>query len=403
MPDIKNFFVKTYIPMLLILLLCLTLLANQPKYGDELPHGEQIVRFINGDYTIVYYLTTIPGYEFVVATISRMLFIDKMPGIRLVSMLLSFSLLIPFFYLLSNKSNNETWQFFLLPVPFAFYCLLYTDLMSMGVVLAAFYYLRKGFYEISGLLCIISIFFRQNNVIWLAFMISYVIALDFRFNNQGIHFNLNPKSILKKIHVYIIGIVGFIIFVIINGGVVIGDRTSHPVSMHMTNIWVFLFMYFFIFLPSNIYNFKKILKKFLANKILLTIFSYVIFGFFIYTIKNDHPYNQYAVFIHNKVIMFATTNIYTTLIFFIPIIYSILILMNTKFKRWQEYLVYPFSFLILLTSWMVEFRYYFVIWAFIMLFRTDDDPDYIKYYTIAYYSFINIIMILGIACWKIFW
>ena len=388
----------------LILLIWLSVLVLspalifQPKFSDELAHAEEIIRLINNDYTLVSTLTVLPGYHFIIASTAELLHIDRMPWLRLLSLVICsvFSLFV--FNKLVNNDNDKLLTFFYFPIIFPFYFLLYTDIFSMCMVLFAFYFMTRKQYWVSSFFAFLSITVRQNNIIWLGFIMAYLWIDKYKFE-----INLdNIKKYIGIIKGYILVIMLFFIFIIYNKGIVMGDRTSHPISFHLGNFWAFLFIYFFLFLPENLFKIKQLLLFIKNNKSCLVLIPGM-FSLGYITLSNTHPYNQYSVFIHNKIMMFATSNFVNEFIFLSIAIYAfMIILMDADKQGPQEHLIYIFGFIYIGLSWMVEFRYYFIIFAFIILFKQKNNK-LINWYTIIYYILINIIMILGMSVWKIFW
>ena len=58
---------------------------------------------------------------------------------------------------------------------------------------------------------------------------------------------------------------------------------------------------------------------------------------------------------------------------FLPIAYSFLSLFVTEFKRKSFYLLYLFSFLFLLPSWLIEQRYYLIPFSLFILFKKEEN------------------------------
>jgi len=115
---------------------------------------------------------------------------------------------------------------------------------------------------LAGLIGIASIIVRQNNIIWLFFIFILIYALE---NNSFNKYSL--KAHLKKSWIFLLGFLAFLIFAILNKGIAIGDKESHPLaSLHFSNIYFMLFLFFFLFLPLNLSNLKKIIYPFIAVK-----------------------------------------------------------------------------------------------------------------------------------------
>lgn len=173
----------------------------------------------------------------------------------------------------------------LFPVFFFFNFLFYTDLGSVFFTLNSFYFSlpgydkEKGVKDLSLLNMVISmingliaIFFRQNNIIWVLFIIGNMIlstADPLKINNFKLLLNGIIKRmnvIIQIIEVFIPLIVSFIVFLLYNGGsVVVGDKTNHIPVFHPTQM-----LYFILFLSIPYYvryltNIKNFMNEFIYN------------------------------------------------------------------------------------------------------------------------------------------
>lgn len=373
------------------------MLQEQDYYADELPHANQIFKFMRNDYRLVTYLTVIPGYHLFIATLTK---IFDMPitlsNLRLISAMAMTFLMIPLFYNMTKGDFLKTLQLYFWPSIHIFYFLVYTDIFSAFFVLASFYYATKEKYDLSGILISMSMLIRQNNFFWLGFLILYLLFKS--INQKSIDF----KQLLINGKTYILSGVCFVLFVLLNSGVVLGvDKVSHPISFHLGNIWFSLFILFFLMLPVILSKFIDMGKYVLKHpKILILLFGIVLIG--LGTSVNDHVYNQNNVFLKNKILNWAYSSPINAILYMIPVVLTILYLMITKLNIEYAWLMYPITFVYLSLSWMVEVRYYTIPFLLFIILREKTDKI-VEFEQLIYQILISLIMFFGIYYWKIFW
>ncbi len=370
-------------------------IQNAKLFVDEKFHYSQIKKFINKDFTHHPKITTIPGYHAILALFAYIFNVSSIAPIRLLSLFFSIAS-IPIFFLSSLKICEEssmikTMQYYFFPILFPFFFLLYTDVSSLLMILISFYFLLNQKYKLAGIMGILSLFIRQNNIVWLAFMCVFI-------HFEKYNFEFSAKIFQKSIRDYWIFIIGFIlftIFLIINKGVAIGQKSMHPSFLFRTgNIFFMMFLFFFLFLPLNISNFQKIVQHIEKNKKIIIIIA-IVFLIYMFTFVNDHPYNWSGYFIRNKILIYFTSTIVLKTLFFIPIAYSILSISVTKLHRKSFYILYPATLIYLLPSWLIEQRYYLIPFILFILFKKEESK-FVEYLTITFYVLASTGIYLGI-------
>ena len=387
-----------FLVILFILALSFIYIRDKGIMGDEGSYYNQAQDFMKRNFKLNHDFSTLPGYPAFLAVWGSIFSVTSIAGMRMFNLILSvFSIFV--FLLLTKKVNGElslvrTIQYCFFPIIFPFFFLIYTDIFSLLLVLFAFYLLLKKKYDLAGIISILSIFVRQNNIIWLLFMCAYIYYENYKFT-----FNITSlKNWLKKCSVFIVGIIIFIAFIIMNKGFAVGDKGAHPAfSFHLGNVFFILFLFFFLFLPLNISNFKKIISLIRKNKkiiiLILGIFLICIFSF-----KNSHPYNSsdLTFFLRNRLLAYFTANTFRKVLFAMPIIYSVLSIIVTKLKRKSFYFIYPFALLYLLPSWLIEQRYYIIPFVLFMLFRKKQSKI-VEYSTIILYVVSSLYLFYGVV------
>ncbi|MBI3577105.1 hypothetical protein HY086_03665 [Candidatus Gottesmanbacteria bacterium] len=258
-------------------------LSHERLMMDERLHMNQITRFVHGDFTISTELSMGPGYHLLLTPFGRIL--GTAPAtLRLMQLFISFAFLFIFWKtanLLDQKyAKIKLLQVALCPLLFPYYFLLYTDSLTLLLLVASFALVIKRRYGGAGLLASASLLVRQTSIIWLGYILltAYV-----------------QERNAKKFATFFIGIAGFVLFIIINGGVVTGAKSFQPVAPSINNIVLFLFLMFMLFLPEHIARVRKYV--FFLPGILLV--GLLLTSFF----ANNHPWNQTPYFLRNQLLI----------------------------------------------------------------------------------------------------
>lgn len=141
----------------------------------------------------------------------------------------------------------------LTPPLFFFNSLYYTDAGSLLFTLLAYLLSKNEHHIIASLFGFISILFRQTNVVWLFYTACLVIlrTLDEEKETSNGQLEADDKifnTISKRLAVKLINrclpyaIIGglFVLFVLVNGGIVLGDKDAHQPRLHWAQILYFL-------------------------------------------------------------------------------------------------------------------------------------------------------------------
>lgn len=149
-----------------------------------------------------------------------------------------------------------------------------------------------GCHKTSAFLGVCSVLFRQTNIIWVAFCASTLVAAKMDEAWKAAHAKKRDEKSyvpltfngVKKVMVFMFTSVnhvkavlfvawpyvavgtGFLVFVVMNDGIVVGDRTSHQACLHFPQVFYFFaFTLFFSFPVSlcfiRVCHFFEALKK----------------------------------------------------------------------------------------------------------------------------------------------
>lgn len=330
---------------------------NYKMMIDEVFHYSQILAFKNGDYHLNPFLGMTPGFHIVIALVARLLKAETLANMRFIVFIFNF-FTIPVFYLIARKLDSDsalirTLQFSFLPILFPFFTFIYTDIFSLLFILCMAYFFLKKKYTASLILGILSICIRQNNIVWVGFF--HILAC------------LQDRSI-KRSFIYVLSYPVFFLLVHF-GGLSIGLAPYiYSFIPHGGNIYLILFVMFFLFFPIIVANFTRMIRK-------INQFPYIVgliaglSTLFLATFQNSHPWNHDAFLIHNRILIFFTQNVTLKTYFLIPLVIMLVTLFAVRMQSKKYNLLYPAAILFLMPLTLIEVRYLFVPIVLWMLFR----------------------------------
>ncbi|XP_045164556.1 putative Dol-P-Glc:Glc(2)Man(9)GlcNAc(2)-PP-Dol alpha-1,2-glucosyltransferase [Mercenaria mercenaria] len=332
---------------------------NKP-YMDEVFHVPQAQQYCSANFTHWDpMITTLPGlYLMSVGVLKPVAAIFNIPVMELCTTywLRTTNILFTFgnFYLIYavlRKLHNPvfdpdgikiamtTLALSLLPVLYFFTFLYYTDPGSTFFVLIMYLFCLHGNHFMAAILGTAAIFFRQTNIIWVIFMaglavrkelslwlkqicdkkdmklddlndldllkVTFTVILDCAKKKRNLLFSL-LLNILKNVWAYLLVGVGFGVFIILNKGIVVGDRTQHVAVMHFPQLFYFLTMtnFFAMFHLCSPYKVWEFLKFCIRHPLFLLSFTAVAF-LMIHYFTYEHKYlladnRHYAFYVWRK-------------------------------------------------------------------------------------------------------
>jgi len=381
---------EAYAVLAFIALACLcTLLrlSTNTIVADERVHRLQILTLAEGTLEIHKKLTMIPGYHAVMALLSRVMDAESPTALRLLSALLGLPVIGVFHAIVRQLAPRfavvATLQFAFLPILFPLFFVLYTDVFSLLLVLLSVLLVLRRRRNAAAVVAILSVLVRQTNILCLAF----VLGLSYLEEHGPERSREQLVAALRRNLLFVLGLAAFAVFVIVNDGVAVGDRTAHPTQLSLGNVYLFLFLYFFLLLPVHLADLRAALAR-LADRRVLAL-SLLLYGLFMLTFVNDHPYNQvtvltfkfdnpqligHAPFLRNELLHLATRSALTRTLFFVPVLLSCLLLSRTRLVQSRFLLIYPLALLLLTPSWLIEQRYSLVPVVLLLLARERSSP-----------------------------
>ncbi|CAK9799305.1 Putative Dol-P-Glc:Glc(2)Man(9)GlcNAc(2)-PP-Dol alpha-1,2-glucosyltransferase [Anthophora quadrimaculata] len=275
----------------------------QPSYYiDEIFHVPQTLQYCAGNFTQWDpKITTLPGLYLIATVILsplKLCNIFYMRCINLLGTFLNFYLSLFIIKQISITHWMQRWKkweklataynIMFFPPLFFWHFLYYTDVVSVNaILLMLLLHLHKKFI-MAAFVGFLSVIIRQTNIIWVAFVTMERIfdllghktskSISHEHNYSAIHLRLLWKKITEEIshgwtsfvkfiiHLcvqlfpYVIVCLTFVAFIVWNKGIVVGDKTAHIPTIHISQLLYFSVFLFCFSWPYMIVNWKDYIK-----------------------------------------------------------------------------------------------------------------------------------------------
>ncbi len=315
--------------------------------------------FLTGSYT-----TTIGGFHAAGAVVAKLTGRSTKEDLRLFVLLISGATILLFGSLVRSfepqASTMRTLQFVFFPLLFPFWFLIYTDIFALMLLLLAILALTRRRFHVTGMLMIMSMMVRQTYLVWTALLGLWTVIV-----NVAEPF----RQVVKSATSFAIGGGLFVLFVIVNGGVAIGDRNNHPdMEFQTENLLFMLVCFFLMFLPLIVSKLPQVARLHRAILIGVPLSSAMLF---FGTFRVDHSGNTQwqDYYIRNAMLEAMTSSPVAGVVTSVAIALAVLSLCVIRLRQPAQYLIYPFAAVSVMPIWLVEQRYYMPVFALFMLFR----------------------------------
>lgn len=273
-----------------------------------------------------------------------------------------------------NSKNQFFWSINIIsqPLLFTYYFLFYTDVWSTILIilsLGLINYKLLQYPMLSALVGFISLWFRQTNIIWIAFIASIFIDRQIKIKTGVIdrirQFIMKSLTNWNKLLGYIVNIILFVIFLKLNGGITLGDNDNHQIELHIVQVF-YCFTFITFFTIPNWLN-KSTIKKyynFIINHIILNLVIGLIIWYIMENFTIVHPFlladnRHYAFYIYKRLL----SQSYLKPLILMAYHFSSFQILSSLIKGGQLSFIGIFSYLIavgltLIPSPLFEPRYY---------------------------------------------
>lgn len=394
------------------IILCLFNTVQPQPYMDEYFHLKQTIVYCNGNFTQWDpMITTLPGlYLYAIGVYGPLYSLFKIEFctlhyLRMLNVIFFvFSHYIIYQILISKQQAfGKAFESLIIstfPVHFFFSFLYYTDSGSTCLVLLAYLFTIRNQHFISASAATFSIFFRQNNIVWIIFFAAeavYPIVNKIKFalkNDEELTGNINNKSRKIKDYViyvgtmnnifyknfcslakisreiisiawpYFIPIFLFALFIFFNGGIVVGAKEDHKFSLHVVQI--FYFSLFTILFSIPIFKHRESIEfcvNLTIKKPLLLIILTIVSALIINQFTIVHRYlladnRHFTFYIWRRIINVHWMSRYMLIPFYM---YSIIAIIYSSRRSILWNLVFSICVVLyLVPSPLFEFRYFII-------------------------------------------
>ena len=333
---------------------------------DEQEHLAQIERYIEGAFITM--TPMIGGFHAAAAAVARLTGLSTKEDMRLLVLLISGATILLFRSLVQSfeprASTMRTLQFVFFPLLFPYWFLIYTDIFALMLLLLAVLALTRDRFHATGILMFASVVVRQTYIVWMALLGLWTLIVKVA----------EPQRLVKRSTSFGIGAGLFLLFVIVNGGVAVGDQDHHPDLEFQTENLLFMLVCFFVmFLPLIVSTLPRIARLHRAVLVGAPLASLVLF---FGTFRVDHTGNTQwqDYYLRNAMLEAMTSSPLAGVMTSVAIALAVLSLCVIRFRQPSHYLMYPFAALSVMPAWLIEQRYYMPAFALFMLFRESASP-----------------------------
>ncbi|KAK0425095.1 hypothetical protein QR680_009026 [Steinernema hermaphroditum] len=163
--------------------------------------------------------------------------------------------------------------------------LFYTDLLSLATVLAGVSFGIDRKHLLSTLFFAIAVLTRQTNIVWASmFGLDTLVRCYRRSHPVGSLL----RTIARLWSLVLLGI-GFVVFVVVNQGIVLGDRSAHELKFHSMQVLYCSVFIVFSSAPHFLTHLPGLLRHIVSHPLRQLVFLVPI-GLAIHFTSIDHPY-----------------------------------------------------------------------------------------------------------------
>lgn len=265
----------------------------------------------------------------------------------------------------------------ILPVLLNTSFLYYTDLLSVTMIVWGFNFTDN---PVFATFCFfVSIFTRQTNIVWA--LMYCIISWTKNFNTKRPIYS-TIKIFLRHWSFALLGF-GFLLFIYLNGGIVLGDKLAHKPVLHFAQV-----LYFFAFVSFSsfpLFLFELFNKRFWFFTLQKPLVLIIVFAIFIVIIKYfslAHPYlladnRHFTFYLWRKIL---NKNLFIKFVILIP--FYLLSGCYTIYKLNASFKFFSFIFLLnvsicIVPAHLIEFRYFIIPYILWRLFVSESKKQLI--------------------------
>jgi alpha-1,2-glucosyltransferase len=345
--------------------------------GDEFSHVPQIWSFMHGKWVLNPYLTSIPGYHLLMAGLMKVLGQQSLIAMRTISATFGIASALLFHEIRRTlgdpRAALHAAAFFFLPFLYPYYFLVYTDTLSLALVLGALLATLRKHDLLAAIVLTASILVRQNNVVWAALM--PLLSAWPCLSEKNIPLHQKTRQILGLSWPYMLPIVVFFSYWAWNGSISLSKKVAseHPdLSLHPGNVYFALFL-FVAFFPVEVWRGARRFMTSLHSRPWLVLAPLCLVAC-VHLKGAPHNYISLDYFAHNAIIAIAGSGS-GRWTFALAATLGACGICYTRFMLPHGWLIYPLAAFYLCSSWMIESRYAIVPFAIWMALRKVENKN----------------------------
>lgn len=360
-----------------------------PSLGDEWVHWEQIQRLIEGDHAVPDdLLTTLPGYHYLVAGLLWAASIESFALARLLNA--GFGIVaVGMFYLVRKQRGGgnaaiATAQFAVLPIVMPYHFLVYTDSLSLALVLAAVWAGGAARMGLAAVLILCAIAVRQNNVIWLGLV---AMLWHWRTDDSREWWAVERlRDSANQLWPLVIPGLFFVAYWIVAGRISYSGVQSamHPDVRFGTGNLLFALFAIACLLPLQVAHGASALIRGDSRRPVLAAVLVAGGAIVVATFEADHPYNRVALGynLRNTLLLGVEQSAWLRLGLTAMVAASACFLATCWRDARTGRALLGSCVLFLSASWLIETRYLFIPLALLLAFRQQSSSK-VEYLTLA--------------------
>jgi alpha-1,2-glucosyltransferase len=360
-----------------------------PPYADERHHMRQVRLFCSGVPTLDPKLTTLPGFHALAAAAGRLSGDCSLGTARAVNATLGLASVAAFAFAATASGTAHpalrTLQYAALPILLPYHFLAYTDTAPLALLLVSAGFLLRGRSVAAGLAAAASLLFRQTNVVWLLFVALWVLRSE-----PG----LRARDALHRLWPCVLGALAFGSFVLLNGGIALGDARAHRAGFHLGNVFFALLLAGILLLPRHLWLLVREGARLRRARLLLPLLATSVA--FVASFGVPHAYNRFPDFLRNQLLMAADESLALRLALLVPLLIGLSGLLLDRPERPAGAVLWPVALLALLPVRLIDQRYAFAPLVLHQLLRRDG-PAPVEWATLGLWAAAGLALVEGIA------
>ena len=365
--------------------------------ADEWIHFPQVSRMRAGDWSADPSLTMPPGFHGLVALAMKLAGADSLGAARWIAALSGLAG-VGLFHAVRRELAHElptlsTQQFALLPPLLPFVFLVYTDVLSLTMVLGAWWLgLRKHHLPAAAVL-LASLLVRQNNVIWAGFVAAWAL-----WEAVGWQPWRDWRATARIASPYLAVATAFAAYVAVHGRISMSEAQSHAhsLSFHVGNLYFALGLLAALIPLHLLAGARRFWAKARVQPLwwLLPVASLALFSALFAV---DHPYNRAVPHynVRNAALLYIEAHPFAKAFFGMVTTLAACGLAGNGTVVRQGWLLLPFAALALCTAWLIEPRYSLVPLALYLALRRRESAP-VEWITLALWAALAVYFATGV-------